>query len=322
MTLFPFSPFKQVAKQMDLWGEKGIPFVFLVDYSLENAWAGSIDEAAELGFSFEFDSTSISAESIHFSKRPLSFADYSEKFHQIQAGLKRGDSFLLNLTAETLVETPLSLEDIFQRADAPYKILVQDNFTSFSPETFIKIQGNKIASFPMKGTLEVNEGDSEATLQNDPKEKAEHATIVDLIRNDLSKVAYPIQVEKYQYVEKVKTNTGELWQMSSKITGTLMPEFEQKFGSILLELLPAGSITGAPKKATMQLIEQTEHYDRGFYTGIMGKFDGTSFNSGVLIRFIEKKPNGLVFKSGGGITVFSDVKKEYDELIQKVYLPF
>ena len=72
----------------------------------------------------------------------------------------------------------------------------------------------------------------------------------------------------------------------------------------------------------MQLIEQTEQYDRGFYTGIMGKFDGTSFNSGVLIRFIEKKPNGLVFKSGGGITVFSDVKKEYDELIQKVYLPF
>jgi para-aminobenzoate synthetase component 1 len=322
MTLFLFSPFEQVAKQMDLWGEKGIPFVFLVDYSLENAWAGSLEEATELGFSFEFDSAGISAESISFSKKPLSFADYSEKFHQVQAGLKRGDSFLLNLTAETPIETTLSLEDIFQRANAPYKILVQDYFTSFSPETFIQIQGNEIASFPMKGTLEVSVGLSEASLQNDPKEKAEHATIVDLIRNDLSKVAYPIQVEKYQYVEKVKTNTGELWQMSSKITGSLMPAFEQKFGSILKELLPAGSITGAPKKATMQMIEQTEQYDRGFYTGIMGKFDGTSFNSGVLIRYIEKKPNGLVFKSGGGITVFSDVKKEYDELIQKVYLPF
>jgi para-aminobenzoate synthetase component 1 len=145
---------------------------------------------------------------------------------------------------------------------------------------------------------------------------------VDLIRNDLSKVAYPIQVEKYQYVEKVKTNTGKLWQMSSKITGKLMPKFEGKFGSILKELLPAGSITGAPKKATMQLIAKIEAYERGFYTGIMGKFDGNSFNSGVLIRFIEKRKDGLIFKSGGGITVFSEATKEYDELIQKVYLPF
>jgi para-aminobenzoate synthetase component 1 len=318
----PFSPFEQVAHQIDLWGEKGIPFVFLVDYSLENAWAGSLEEAAELGFSFEFDQAGLPSESILFSKKPISFPDYSEKFQQVQAGLKRGDSFLLNLTAETAIETPLSLEDIFQRADAPYKILVQDYFTSFSPETFIQIQGNEIASFPMKGTLEVSDGFSEASLQNDPKEKAEHATIVDLIRNDLSKVAYPIQVEKYQYVEKVKTNTGELWQMSSKITGKLMPKFEGKFGSILKELLPAGSITGAPKKATMQLIAKIEAYDRGFYTGIMGKFDGNSFNSGVLIRFIEKRKDGLHFKSGGGITVFSEATKEYDELIQKVYLPF
>ena len=101
-----------------------------------------------------------------------------------------------------------------------------------------------------------------------------------------------------------------------------MPKFEGKFGSILKELLPAGSITGAPKKATMQLIAKIEAYDRGFYTGIMGKFDGNSFNSGVLIRFIEKRKDGLIFKSGGGITVFSEATKEYDELIQKVYLPF
>ena len=72
----------------------------------------------------------------------------------------------------------------------------------------------------------------------------------------------------------------------------------------------------------MQIIKETEQYDRGFYTGIMGKFDGRMFNSGVMIRFIEKQSDKLVFKSGGGITVFSDVKKEYNELIQKVYLPF
>lgn len=322
MNSIPFSPFTEVAKQLDQWGEKGIPFVFLVDYSLEKAWAGSIEAAAALGIFFEFDAPGTPSDKVSFEKSPLSFESYAEKFKQVQAGLKRGDSFLLNLTAETPIETSLSLSEIFQRADAPYKIRCRDHFTSFSPETFVRIQGNEISSFPMKGTLEVTEISDASQLQNDPKEKAEHATIVDLIRNDLSKVAFPIRVEKYQYIDRVKTNVGELWQMSSKISGELVPELVGKYGSILVELLPAGSITGAPKKATIQLIKEVEQYDRGFYTGIMGKFDGKSFNSGVMIRFIEKHSKGLVFKSGGGITVFSDVKKEYDELIQKVYLPF
>jgi para-aminobenzoate synthetase component I len=262
------------------------------------------------------------AEEVPFQKYPITFESYEAKFNQVQAGLQRGDSFLLNLTAETPIETSLTLSEIFQKADAPYKILVHNAFTSFSPETFVRIEGNEISSFPMKGTLEVSEQTSASHLQNNPKERAEHATIVDLIRNDLSKVAFPIRVEKYQYIDRVKTNTGELWQMSSKISGELVPELVGKYGSILIELLPAGSITGAPKKATMQIIQEAEQYDRGFYTGIMGKFDGKSFNSGVMIRFIEQQSDGLVFKSGGGITVFSDVKKEYDELIQKVYLPF
>lgn len=322
MKSIPFSPFTEVAKKLDLWGEKGIPFVFLVDYSLENAWAGSEEDAKKLGILFEFDAAGLTSETVAFTKSPLSFESYSAKFNQVQAGLKRGDSFLLNLTAETPIETPLTLPEIFQRADAPYKIICRDQFTSFSPETFVRIQGNEISSFPMKGTLEVTANSDARQLQNDPKEKAEHATIVDLIRNDLSKVAFPIRVEKYQYIERVKTNSGELWQMSSKISGEIVPELRGKYGSILFELLPAGSITGAPKKATMLLIKEAEQYDRGFYTGIMGKFDGKSFNSGVMIRFIEKQNEGLVFKSGGGITVFSDVKKEYDELIQKVYLPF
>ena len=236
----PFLPFAQVAKQMDLWGEKGIPFVFLVDYTGENAWAGPEEEALGLGITFAFNAPVLPSEPVHFRKNPLTFDAYLEKYNQVQVGLQRGDSFLVNLTAETPIETALSLTEIFQRADAPYKILVNDLFTSFSPETFVRIHGNEIASFPMKGTLEVSPTTSAEQLQNDPKEKAEHATIVDLIRNDLSQVAFPIRVEKYQYIDRVKTHTGELWQMSSKITGTLMPEFERKFGSILVKLLTAG----------------------------------------------------------------------------------
>ena len=72
----------------------------------------------------------------------------------------------------------------------------------------------------------------------------------------------------------------------------------------------------------MQIIAEAEQYDRGFYTGIMGEFDGQNVDSGVMIRFIEHKSGQLIFKSGGGITVFSELEKEYNELIQKVYLPF
>ncbi|MFA6683730.1 MAG: chorismate-binding protein, partial [Arcobacteraceae bacterium] len=76
----------------------------------------------------------------------------------------------------------------------------------------------------------------------------------------------------------------------------------------------------APKKKTLEIIEKIEDYDRGFFTGIFGYFDGKSFDSGVLIRYIEKTRDGLVYKSGGGITLDSDDLSEYDELISKVYL--
>jgi len=86
-------------------------------------------------------------------------------------------------------------------------------------------------------------------------------------------------------------------------------------------LLPAGSITGAPKPKTMEIIDQAEGYERGFYTGICGCFDGENLDSAVMIRFIEQEGEQLIFKSGGGITSQSDLNKEYEELIQKVYVP-
>ena len=85
--------------------------------------------------------------------------------------------------------------------------------------------------------------------------------------------------------------------------------------------MPAGSISGAPKEKTVQIIQQAENQPRGYYTGVFGIFDGESLQSAVAIRFIEQTDNGLVFRSGGGITVQSDVQEEYRELIQKVYVP-
>lgn len=87
-------------------------------------------------------------------------------------------------------------------------------------------------------------------------------------------------------------------------------------------MLPAGSITGAPKDKTVQIIHEAEGYDRGYYTGIMGIYDNGMLNSAVMIRFMEKDEKGIFFKAGGGITSKSDCRKEFAEVLQKVYLPF
>ena len=90
----------------------------------------------------------------------------------------------------------------------------------------------------------------------------------------------------------------------------------------MFKLLPACSITGAPKVKTCEIIREAEKYERGFFTGVFGIFDGVKLESAVMIRFIENTSNGLVYKSGGGITCFSNAKKEYQEMIDKVYIPF
>mgnify|MGYP000682968536 FL=1 len=81
-------------------------------------------------------------------------------------------------------------------------------------------------------------------------------------------------------------------------------------GEILFSLLPAGSITGAPKKKTLEIIAEAETYERGFYTGVMGYFDGSSLDSAVMIRFVEQEGDRMYFKSGGGITCRSEVESE------------
>lgn len=211
-------------------------------------------------------------------------------------------------------------------------------FVCFSPETFVRIKGGRIYSYPMKGTLDASLPNAEKLLMEDQKEAAEHATIVDLIRNDLSRVAEDVRVDKYRYIDVLHTNKGDILQTSSEISGRLPEDYPHHLGEILDAQLPAGSITGAPKDKTMQIIQEAEGYDRGFYTGIMGIYDQGELNSAVMIRFIEEEEEEvfpsktenrmnyeairkLYFKAGGGITSKSDCRKEYEEVIQKIYLP-
>ena len=322
-TRIPYISFADMSTYMDEKGIKGESFVFFLNYKASQGWIGTPKEAKDLGITFSFSDVHIKVNpDFHFGKYPISAESYGEKFRAVQQALQRGDSFLVNLTQPTQVSCSLTLEQIFESAQAKYKLLVPGQFVVFSPETFIKINKTTISSYPMKGTLSVQHHPNPSLLQTNAKEQAEHATIVDLIRNDVSQVSFPIHVEKYKYIDQIKSHEGNLWQMSSQITGELMPEFQGKLGSILQKILPAGSISGAPKESTLRIIEEIEGYERGFYTGIMGQFDGKELDSGVMIRFIEQQADKLIFKSGGGITVFSEEEKEYQELIQKVYLPF
>ena len=132
---------------------------------------------------------------------------------------------------------------------------------------------------------------------SDKKEAAEHATIVDLIRNDLSRVAEHVRVDKYRYIDVLHTNKGNILQASSEMSGKLPTDYQKHIGNILNAMLPAGSITGAPKDKTMEIIHEAEGYDRGFYTGIMGIYNNGELNSAVMIRFLENDGQGTYFKA-------------------------
>ena len=173
----------------------------------------------------------------------------------------------------------------------------------------------------MKGTIDASLPDACRLLMDDRKEAAEHATIVDLIRNDLSMVSEQVTVTRYRYCDCLETNKGPILQTSSEICGVLPEDYLSHIGDILFRLLPAGSITGAPKPKTMEIIAEAENYERGFYTGVMGYFDGRNLDSAVMIRFIEQENGHLYFKAGGGITGKSDLESEYNEMKQKIYVP-
>jgi len=310
---------------MNELGAQGKPFVFIIDFAFEKPLVFDLDDTTNLLWKTP-DSTNymreeIQKKQVEWNISPVEYVKYQNAFELVQHHIHSGDTYLLNLTMPTLVETNLTTEEIFHHSKAPYKIWLRDQFVCFSPEIFVKITGGTISSFPMKGTIDANLENAGELLLNDEKEIAEHHTIVDLIRNDLSVVASEVKVEKFMYIDRISTNRGDLLQMSSQISGRLPENYEQSIGTIISKLLPAGSICGAPKRKTLEIIREAETYDRGYYTGIFGVFDGKNLDSCVLIRYIEQDGDQLTFKSGGGITFLSDCQTEYNELIQKVYVP-
>jgi para-aminobenzoate synthetase component 1 len=308
------------------WSQKRIPFLFLIDFELQKPLAIKLSDVnpAEIlyevnGFTNAGCSGNFEKESLEFKKNPISLTDYQLKFSKVMRALRQGDSYLANLTIQTPIQINRTLQDLFFQAKAKYKLCYRNQFLVFSPESFIKIQNGIISSFPMKGTIDASLPNAKEIILDNPKEKSEHVTIVDLIRNDLSLVATDVTVSRFRYVEELKTTDRNLLQVSSEITGKLNTDFS--FGNLLMGLLPAGSISGAPKRKTVEIIRDAEGELRGYFTGVFGIFDGINVDSGVMIRYIENTPNGFVYRSGGGITAQSDLVQEYQEAIDKVYAP-
>lgn len=315
--------------RMNAFGKEHRPFFFMTDFLLQENLVLPLDEVDSREIQLETESISIkdsgmesSAKGSWMVRNDYSKSVYCDQFERVVSEIKKGNSFLINLTCETPVAFSGSLRQIFQRAEAKYKLWYRDRFVVFSPETFVQIKGGKIFSYPMKGTIDASLPNAREKILDNLKEKAEHCTIVDLIRNDLSMVARNVCVDRFRYIDELKTDRGALLQVSSQISGDLPEDYLSRIGEIVYQLLPAGSVTGAPKNKTVEIIRRVETYSRGFYTGIFGIFDGQSLDSAVMIRFIEKTDSGLVYKSGGGITAFSNLEDEYNEMKNKVYVPF
>lgn len=299
---------------------QGIPFLLISDFKADEILVYTQEELAVEDIEFNFTPTA-RLEPTPLIKRPVDFKQYKIGFDKIIEHIKAGETYLLNYTCSTPVETTLSLKEIYQKAHAKFKLRFRDEFVCFSPERFIKIEGDTISTYPMKGTIDAAVPNAKESILSNEKEMAEHIMVVDLLRNDLGIVARDIKVERFRYIDHLETGDKELLQVSSKITGKLPPLWRKEFGTIINALLPAGSISGTPKKSTVKIIDEVEEHKRGFFTGVFGYYDGKDFDSAVMIRFIEKQNDKLIYKSGGGITLESSAENEYQEMIDKIYIP-
>ena len=318
-----------IKEKLNKFGLEKEPFLFVLSYDLSKFYIEKLSNLPKT-IKFELNSNehnkSKDIKKSKLEKFPISFEEYKNKFEVLQEEIRKGNSYLLNLTSKTKIDIDTSLDEIFENTNAKFKLRyknLDDDFVCFSPERFVEIKKNKIFTYPMKGTIDANIPNAEARILGDVKEMAEHTMVVDLLRNDLGIIGSKVRVEKFRYIDKINAGDKKLLQISSEISANLENDWNKKIGDIITSLLPAGSITGTPKRKTVEILEKLEDYNRDFYTGIFGVFDGEKLDSSVMIRFIEEDiDKNKFYKSGGGITCDSDVLNEYQELLDKIYLPF
>lgn len=308
---------------------------FLKDNQLVIQYLNMCDD--EIDFDFD-EITQITITSIENSEvkieQRISKQDYISKVAKILEHIHRGDIYEANFCMEFFSEIasidPLEIYKKLNKISEPPFAVYFKNDTNFlmcaSPERYLKKENLKIISQPIKGTSkrfsdEIEDNLSKLNLENDPKERSENIMIVDLVRNDLSRTATKnsVQVEELCAIYSFK----QVHQMIS----TIVSEVENTTASvaILQTTFPMGSMTGAPKIAAMQIIEESEETKRGLYSGAVGYFTPNGdFDFNVVIRSIlyNSKNEYLSFSVGSAITSLSTPESEYEECLLKAKAMF
>ncbi|WNU96986.1 bifunctional anthranilate synthase component I family protein/class IV aminotransferase [Neisseria sp. DTU_2020_1000833_1_SI_GRL_NUU_006] len=328
--------------------QKGLHAVLFADYEFGLPLMGIESErGGNLALHWFADCADIDAESwlaqnsddlpagISTPQSSVSEADYLDHIRQIHEAIRRGDTYQINYTTRLHLQAYGNPVSLYRRLRQPVPYAVLSHLPDaagksawtlcFSPELFLKISADgTISTEPMKGTAPIlGDGQDErraAELQADPKNRAENVMIVDLLRNDLGKIA---QTGKVCVPEPFKVSRfGSVWQMTSTIQAQALPHITA--ADILRAAFPCGSITGAPKRMSMQIIESLEAEARGLYTGSIGYLKpcagGLGFEGifNVVIRTLLLRPvsddlyHG-VYGVGSGIVIDSDPAAEYRE---------
>ena len=332
--------------------QKGLHSVLFADYEFGLPLMGMASErGGNLALHWFADCADIDAASwlaqnsddlpagISTPQSSVSEADYLDHIRQIHEAIRRGDTYQINYTTRLHLQAYGNPVSLYRRLRQPVPYAVLSHLPDaagksawtlcFSPELFLKIGADgTISTEPMKGTAPIlGDGQDErraAELQADPKNRAENVMIVDLLRNDLGKIA---QTGKVCVPEPFKVSRfGSVWQMTSTIQAQALPHITA--ADILRAAFPCGSITGAPKRMSMQIIESLEAEPRGLYTGSIGYLKpcagGLGFEGifNVVIRTLSLKPvsdpisddlyHG-VYGVGSGIVIDSDPAAEYRE---------
>jgi para-aminobenzoate synthetase component 1 len=215
-------PAEKVFELMNSFGCRRQPFLFGIDFDVKTGFFVEPEKARESGIYFNINGVGNNPKSetgfspVVLNKHPVQFNTYEKAYSIVRRNLLAGNSYLTNLTFQTEIELNHTLSEIFARSNARYRLLFGDDFVVFSPEIFVQIADGKISSFPMKGTIDASIPGAEKIVLSDLKETAEHNTIVDLIRNDLSMVASDVNVERFRYVEKINTNEKSLYRSVPK----------------------------------------------------------------------------------------------------------
>lgn len=253
----------------------------------------------------------------------LSKKEYEKAFNQIKDELASGNSYQINFTNELQISTKASSKDIItsllSRQKSRYFGYFKSEFCeiiSFSPELFFKLKGKKITFAPMKGTIKRGQNRDEDRvlkdeLKNDPKNRSENLMIVDLLRNDMSKIIKIGSLKLKEPMKIIKLKT--LFQAISPLKARLK---SRNLNKIFEAVYPCGSITGAPKLATMRIIERLEDRDRGVYCGAMGVISHKRAEFSVPIRTLQRWAKDEYYRYGVGSGVVWDSKcdDEFSEL--------